>query len=491
MSVLKLYRHFSNNRVYVLFLFITLFFSFFGTLAAFITHDVIWRPVGLIGYLSLILFLLLSGISFLQERFFFLILPFMIIAFPTVVNRFLPGVYYGHLVTGELITSPLITFFDVFMVMHLLHFLRTRSFRINFSHSTSKFTFITILILLLSFLVNLWYSNSADDAYILFSFLFHIKYLMWFIVLFALVDVSKYNRYFILGLALSVLFLFVEALFYTKMSGGDRLQSGSLQLNTFGNIIAAITFFFIFNWKRNTRHIWFKYVVAGAILVGVVTVIGTQNRSSIVLATLGAIALLLLNRFSWKWVVLLMLSVLAIGYFVPKKSLEKRLPERFQVSGKLKSLSWNDIEGLHIDYSKSASSIHTRFALWNTALRMGKENPFFGIGGGRFNLYKNEYGIHFTQLLNQHNGLLSIVSSYGLGALVFFFYIYLYPFYLYRKLPLAAKNSLTNLYVINFVLLFADITNSGIEKQGVYALLTFSAVYMVNCYNRYRLKEKI
>ena len=86
-------------------------------------------------------------------------------------------------------------------------------------------------------------------------------------------------------------------------------------------------------------------------------------------------------------------------------------------------------------------------------------------------------------LLDTHNDYLALASQYGLPlGLLFAFLIFLYPMILSRKIRNFDTGPLHWLYIINFVMAIAAISNAGFFKHQVSAVLIFSLCATLKIY---------
>jgi O-antigen ligase len=109
---------------------------------------------------------------------------------------------------------------------------------------------------------------------------------------------------------------------------------------------------------------------------------------------------------------------------------------------------------------------------------MASENPLAGVGAGRWNRYKNEYSTDEVipkVLLDSHNDYLALIAQYGiLCGIILAWVAFFYPFYLYFKRDIRNYGALSYLFVINFAMGVAAISNAGFFKHQVSALLLLS-----------------
>ena len=109
---------------------------------------------------------------------------------------------------------------------------------------------------------------------------------------------------------------------------------------------------------------------------------------------------------------------------------------------------------------------------------MIKDKPLTGIGVGRFNRYKKDFGFKYNVLIDSHNDLLALMCQYGIltGLLLLFIITILPLIYYLRYLKGNINNKLVFLFIINFSMLFAGLSNAGLLKHQIFAFLAFNLI---------------
>ncbi|NQY11003.1 MAG: O-antigen ligase family protein [Flavobacteriales bacterium] len=439
------------------------------------SDNLIFRDLNNIGLISLALFILLTCMSVVKEKYFYIILPFMLLAFPSIINRFFPGVFFGFQ-GEEIIPSPIFTWLDVYLFSIISYYIFIKKKRFKATLMDNKIVFVVFVLISISYVINLLFSKSINDFLISVSFSFQLRYLAWIFLLFSIFDFRKHQKEILIGLTISVVFLLLESSVNTYTKNLYRLTSGSLQLNSFGNIIASISGFFYLVLTNNKFKRPLQILLIIGVIVGVGIVIATANRSSNIVSLVGFILLNLILLKKIKYVIPNITGAVALIVF------------KFLFMFGIISFGLG-FGGEEDAIVKGQSSIKTRFELWEASSKMIEDNPVFGLGPGRFNSYKNEYGVVYKVLLNQHNGFLSLINAHGISGIALYLFIYLYPIYLFFR---SKKNEdyLVLLFSINFIMIFCDLTSSGIEKQSIFSLLAFNAFYVISTYYYASLDDK-
>ena len=415
---------------------------------------------------SILVFIIILLLSIISSRFYFIFFVFQLIAFPSVFNYIFPSILSG--VESDIFNAPFpfITNIDVYLIFGIVLGI-WKNHKASFS---SRKINLIIISLIISFFLNLIITSETNLLYLLFSGTYHIRFILLIYLIFNIWDFGKYEKELLIGFVLSIGFLLLEALIYSSQNGMDRLTSGTLGSNTFGNIIASIGISLYFIFRTQQQKMIKRWSILGFILCCIIVLL-TLNRSSI-FSMLIATPIIYFFKMDKLMKPLFYISLSVIILFVaisflPMKSYFSFLPERLNVFSYAK-----DVDFKNEERTSETSSLITRFLLFKTSLNMIEKNPIIGIGNGRWNYLKNQYGFNEGVLIDSHNGMLSLISQYGIFALPFLYYVYLFPFKVWRKVR--EKVHLFDYFIIvNMVMLFCDFTNAGISKYQVASLMIF------------------
>lgn len=207
----------------------------------------------------------------------------------------------------------------------------------------------------------------------------------------------------------SLPFLLTGELTYDGRLAGWYASPNYLAATLVPGILIAL--FFLWNQRKNASLSW-KYLVYSTLLVVFLVVLFATHSYG----TWGALAVSALflvfslwraqNQRKMKWALPGALVVIGILTFI---SLE---------SGNEK---WKTLWSL-----EERSSLHSRIMIWESARKMIADEPFFGIGLGRFQAMYLEYQKYFPPYLEwavpePHNLYLAVWLSTGLVGLFGFF----------------------------------------------------------------------
>ena len=417
---------------------------------------------------SFLLFILVLFFILYRRRMFFIFLPIIIIAFPNIINDLMPSFYIGKI--GELnrSTFSLFTHIDIFLLFGIILFRKNKN-TISVNSATS-FYYLIIISFYYSFIL-IFKINTLEDLYLLSVGNYFIRYSILFILLFLMISMTnKLQKYIIYGLGLSVLLLFFESIINTQLHHLSRLTSGTLGVNVYGNIIAGITLFYIFLKSYLKINKLFKLLV---IVTGIVIIILTQTKMALLVFFIVFNIVFILEFFkkvnSKFTILILFLYILLLPilyYYVSSNDMYVNV---------INSINSNGLEE-----NRDTSSIFTRLLLIDTSLNMINEYPILGIGSGRWNYYKEDFGFPFHVLIDAHNDYLSFLSIFGIFIGSYFIIILLLiPSYYFLKEKRKKETFYFIWGIIPLSLVLAGFSNANTYKHQVAALifLIFSIIH--------------
>jgi O-antigen ligase len=303
--------------------------------------------------------------------------------------------------------------------------------------------------------------------------LYPLRYLLLLVVLLTNYDVKRYEREILLSFVLTIFFLFVESLVNTAITKPTELASGTLGSNTFANVTVSILLLYIFLIRKKFRINKLLFLLFSGCCVLIILLTGTR------IAIIAGIAtFFLLQAYLFKWYKLALVALFTITIFIVAYNLVE-VPKRYSYTYLASKIHFNGFSSgigniFFVERSQETSSILTRLSLYRTASYMLIENPAWGTGYGTFNYLKMEYGFNIPVLLDAHNGYLNTLAQLGLSGIFFLFLIYFYPILNLKRIQHSSLLSL--LAVINLTMAICDLSNAGIYKYPVFALLAFNVV---------------
>ncbi len=439
--------------------------------------------IGTLNIFSSVIFIAVCVLGFFSDRNYIFFLPIQLLVMPAPVDDFFPSVLLSSAHDVKQIYFPLITHIDIYLALGIL-----RKFTL-FKPKIHKRRFLIHIVLLIMFIVlltNLLFSADYWDFYLLLAHTYHFRYLVLFLIMSYYYTFSNYENPIVYGILLAIIFVFCESLINTYFTGGYRLTSGTLGNNSYANIMAAIIFYFIYLGKYNQLP---RKIIFSVILLLLLIVLATQTR----MALISSFCIILLyyiyslkKNFLFRFIKLIaMISIFVFAYMYGINN--NYFPKRYSVN---QLFSINE-SGLVLKHNKESSSMNTRVMLFKTSLNMIEDNPIFGIGVGRFNRYKKDYGFMYNVLIDSHNDLLSLTSQYGIiVGFLFLFCITLLPFFYYFfYLRNKINNKLVFLFIVNFSMFFSGFTNSGLMKHQIFAFLAFNLVVLDSIVNLIRTEN--
>lgn len=456
------------------FLYVTIFISFFTG----VFGNISYSNFGKLTIPSLFLFVIVLFFSLYKVKYFFLLLLPVLLAFPAPVDDIFPSVFLTNPDDSNVAAFPLITRIDVYLLLIIVFQLqKTKNF---FSVLKYKLTTkIFVLLYILIFFISILKSNDVKDFYLLLSYTYHIRYFILLSILMNIINIFDYSKEIIYGFIISIFFLLLEAFVNSKLNNSDRLYSGSLSLNTFANIAAAIGVFIYYLIKNKIIS---KFLGFLSIVVVLVILLGSATRGAFLSAFLSLFILNLIENPKKAGTKLLKISalvILVVAVYL-KASSDRIIPDRYSYQKISEKISF-DLSGdklvniIKIKRSWETNSIIARLNLFDSSINMIKENPLAGIGAGRWNKYKNTYSENKAidkVLIDSHNDYLAMLSQYGIPlGLLFSYLMFFYPIKGYYKTKLYTENGLQYLFVISFTMGIAAMSNSGFFKHQISAVL--------------------
>lgn len=191
--------------------------------------------------------------------------------------------------------------------------------------------------------------------------------------------------------------------------------------NTLAAMLLMLLPLLIFMPKLS-RH-WYLKLVAGLLILLVLTVILVQGARIALIAALGLLALTLIGFASWRTQLslVLILLILISGIWL-------LAPEPLHTGWKMLSAELSSIR----EESSSArmSSVQIRKQLLHESLDIAAESHFLGVGSGNFE--RQMSGVRMTRtggITNAHNFWMELLGNFGLGLMLGFMGIYLWWLY--------------------------------------------------------------
>lgn len=433
---------------------------------------------GTLTFPSICLFVACLFVSAIHPKFYFSILVFILLAFPSPIDDIFPSVAISNEDDLNTVVFPLLTRIDIFLIFGIFLKVIKTNYKVRVLRLPLPIKLLAVLWFTI-FVFNLLFSKDILDINLLLAYSFHIRYFILLLVIISLYDIQLYKKHLIFGVLFSILFLLIEAYVNSSLKDLDRLSSGSLSLNTFANITASLGIYLTVLLRKGLINRLYGFF--GLSIVCVILVASGTRGAFLTLAVSYFLFYFIENPrkiFKNTIRVALGLCLLTGAYFV---MLDKGfVPERY---------SYQEIKkNVEIDFSKSSlneqikikvtpetTSIKSRIDLFDASINMIKENLLLGVGPGRWNRYKNEYSSKNNipkVLLDSHNDYLALWSQYGLPlGTLFAFVIFFYPVGLFKKIKNKNIGALPYLFVINMTMGVAAVSNSGFFKHQVAALL--------------------
>jgi len=472
-----------ENKVFTIGVFVFLLFIYicFGLSSLFgVFGELSYNNFGNLTIPSLFIFLATCTLAILNEKYYFSLLIFVVVAFPSPIDDIFPSVLITNPSDKGTAAFPLITRIDIYLLLGII----LKLFKLKFKTPAFKLTIpikLFILLFIIVFITNIFKSQDVLDFNLLLPYSYHIRYFILFLFLVQLFDIKKYKNQIVISFVLCLIFLLIEAYINTKLNGLDRLSSGSLALNTFANITSAIAVYIIYLLKNKSIN---KILGVFGLIIAVIIMIGSGTRGAFVSLFLSLLFLNITENPKKLFSKLLKLGIIGVLLILTYLHFynKEMIPDRYSHSYLMEKIdidfSKNTAQKIFdIERSWETNSLVTRLSLFDSSIKMIKENPLTGIGAGRWNRYKNKYSYNYSidkVLLDPHNDYFALLSQYGIIlGLLFGYVVFFYPYRLIKKINIKKPTPLTLLYVISVTMGIAAISNAGFFKHQIAGLLLF------------------
>ena len=443
-----------------------------------------------IGWIELVsgLFFIASIIyAFKNFNNYIVALIFNFLALPSSVDNLIPSVLITAPSDIVEVYYPIISHIDIFLIFGLLRFADFRNKSVGLKN---KFYFVLLLVLfLISIIYNTLRLFDLYDTTLILANSYHLRYLLLLILLVTFKKENIKHKYIFIGIILSVIFLLVESTIFTHfVVHKERLISGTLRNNTFANFLTSIMAYLlmlIFN-----KHINKTYLLAIPILF--IFIILTQCRSALFLAVMTLIVYVyfVLRRLKKKGelkkgliFLFLLLSILTV-YFNYASKTERLKITNFKIE-KI-DLSKDKLnEMIVFEDNDFTNSLSLRLGHFQTSINMIKSEPIFGIGAGRWNIHKRNFGSKDNNLMDAHNDFLAVASQYGIPiGIILIFCIFIIPFSVLFRIEHTNWEPINLLISISFIMLIAGLTNAALFKHQILSFLLFIALVNIDVLNQ-------
>ena len=433
----------------------------------------------ILGVLSVLLYSLVLIVCAIKRDLFFFFLPFIILAFPNVINDFLPSFMMGPLMESRVASFSYITHIDIFLIYGLYILKNHKIQNLTILKLYDFLIFVPIIFLFFIATVILSISNDLLSLFAIGNY--QIRYIFLFILYLLQIKLNISDfRNIIYGLSFSLFFLLIESSFFTLSNGRDHLISGTLAANVFANITASITLFFLFiNPKQyNFPKIYFQTLKLFTIIVGFVILILNGTRMAMLSFFLSGLIYYLITSFKVKNIIQFLTRIFGYGLLFFILILIALQFDKFRSIITI----FFDLINFNIKLNEDTASLFARLHMYKVSLNMILENWIMGIGPGRWNFLKYDYGFQTmgtlltNTLLDPHSDYLSYISQYGIFGLVMISFILIKPAFKYLKNP---KDMTSYFGLIPFTLLISGLTNSNTLKHQVFAIISM-IIYIVH-----------
>ena len=427
--------------------------------------------------LLIFIFTIISGLK--SFNWFVVFLVFNLIALPASVDNFFPSVLISAQTDSKLVYFPILTHIDIYILIGLFRYWNKQYLReIRFSRLGAIVFYLFACLLIVSMSANILRNSSLTDVGLIASHSYHLRYFLLLGLLCKNTPILKYRNELFYGILVSIAFLIFESTVTSFYFNRSRLVSGTLGNNVFAALLAATAIYLMYLIR--IKAISRKHLIL--VIIMAVAMFFAKTRSAIFLFSgflLIEIVMYTINMFRQnnmrKSIYLFVLFLLVLGATIFSFSQTERLSvDNFKIE-KI-DLTKTELKDIVVfEENDFNASLSMRLGHFQTSLNMIRDHPIFGIGPGRWNKYKTQYGSRNTQTMDSHNDFLALASQYGLLTGTFFCMIlYIAPFLLRRlnrQESFQTKDPLNYLCIISFIMMLAGISNAVLFKHQIFAFL--------------------
>ncbi len=437
---------------------------------SFKSHLFDYPGFSILGIISVLLFISIIILCTFYNNLFFFFIPFITLAFPNVINDFFPSFMMGPLSENKVASFSFFTHIDLYLLFGIFLFRHEKPNEL----SGKGIFYLLLFVLTIScyFILTVLLTTSFDLLSLFATGTYQIRYIFLFLLYLTQIKLSNdRTRLIIYGLSFSVIFLFIESILFTYVEGKHTLASGTLAVNVYANIIAALLLFFTFIDSKTYQFnlMYFQPIRIITLGIGFTILILNGTRIAMLSLIVAGGVFYLLTTFNYKNVIQMISRLVGYGLLFVFLILIALQFDRF----KSIIIVLTDLINLDLKFNEDTASLFARLYLYKVSGNMILDHWLVGIGPGRWNFLKYDFGFQQTGsiltnvLLDPHSDYLSYLSQYGLFGFIMMGFILIFPAVQFLKNP---SNTLSFFGIIPFTLLFSGLTNSNTLKHQVFAL---------------------
>ena len=185
-------------------------FNFICIITSFNSQLFQYPGFSILGVLSVLLYSLVLIICAIKRDLFFFFLPFIILAFPNVINDFLPSFMMGPVMESRVASFSYITHIDIFLIYGLCILKNHKIQNLTILNLSDFLIFVPIISLFFIATVILSISNDLLSLFAIGNY--QIRYIFLFILYLLQIKLNISDfRNIIYGLSFSLFFLLIES----------------------------------------------------------------------------------------------------------------------------------------------------------------------------------------------------------------------------------------------------------------------------------------
>jgi len=430
----------------------------------------------MIEIMSLILLILILILSW-NKKGLPLLFPVLLLIYPNSVDNILPGFYLNYPFIAFSEPQQIFRFLDIVLILI--------SFRLNITFKNDIKKSILLLLFYLFFLILpliLGYHKHIFSIFFVLITLFRIT------IIYNIVKHLYYNsvqiKKMFLGLSIGIALVILEALLYTYIYDAARLTSGNYANNTLGAIISVILTILLIAKLENYLNYKYYFVLLFLFCFLIITGARAGIFSLFIVIIIYFISNKKLFSIIFKGIPLFLFTIIigiSVIKFFPEigdKFVFGRIPS-IQTMKNLSVERWSEYGIL--------DSFFYRLYLWKATIIMTVDNWLFGVGYNAWDYERWHYGITEKSRLDPHNTFFQLISEFGLIIGLFIIIKILKQIFI-------SRNYEVPLYFLHFGLLvfvITQLTNNSILRLNFLMIMIFLFSFVFNKNLCYKFELKI
>ncbi|KYH30148.1 MULTISPECIES: O-antigen ligase family protein [Clostridium] len=293
-------------------------------------------------------------------------------------------------------------------------------FKVSVKGKYKGLIFVYIILIVLALISTIFSYNRLESLKLMFMVLISMILLSLTILSYKKLDrmfIEKIITYLAIGVTISSIPDIVVAIFNLVFRGVNQHLYGALGSNfMLGYTIIVLPYILMFSVNKDIlpRYNWVYKIL---MVIQIVNLSTQKSRGILVAVAFCIILVTILDIKNYKKYLFISLIIFAcLGYNVSHRWEFNEIKEEIEIKGSEALLDNGGLIGRFIEQAKS------RRPIWNVALAMIFDHPYFGVGLGQFKNFYVTYGGSPKKIyMDAHNIIFDIATEVGLIFTAVFF----------------------------------------------------------------------